>query len=153
MGHRGLIGFGAGVLVTLAAVLVVLYLVVADQRQAARLASVTLSRALAREVRVDRITQLGPGRVVMRGVALPQAGGWPVTVEAESVEATGPLTSLAGGGRGEKRGKSENERGSELHCGPPRTSPIGPFCSPTAISTTTSVVRPSSAARIVWRVG
>jgi hypothetical protein len=101
MGHRGLIGFGAGVLVTLAAVLVVLYLVVADQRQAARLASVTLSRALAREVRVDRITQLGPGRVVMRGVALPQAGGWPVTVEAESVEATGPLTSLAGGGRGE----------------------------------------------------
>jgi hypothetical protein len=94
--HRGLIGFAAGVFVTLAAGLAVLYLVVTDQRQSARLAAVTLSRALSREVRVNRITELGPSRIVMRGVTLPQAGGWPVTIEAESVEATGPLTSVAG---------------------------------------------------------
>jgi hypothetical protein len=95
--HRGLIGFAAGALVTALAVAVIVYLVVADQRRSAWIVSATLSQALAREIRIERVTELGPSRIVMRGVTLPREGGWPADITAESVEATGSLTAAARG--------------------------------------------------------
>lgn len=93
-----MVAFAAGVLVTLVALGAVGYLVLADQRRSARLLAAALSRALAREVRIDRVSELGPGRVVMRGVRLLPTAGWPVEVAAEQVEATGPLLAAAAGG-------------------------------------------------------
>jgi hypothetical protein len=95
--HRGLVAFAAGALVTLAALAAVVAFVLADQRRSARVLAATLSRALAREVRIERVTTLDPSRVVMRGVWLPREGGWPADVVAEQVEATGPLTVVARG--------------------------------------------------------
>src|SRR3972149_649430 len=87
--HRVLAAFLAGVLLTLA--------VLADQRRSARALARGLSRALAREVRIERVTDIGTERVVMRGVELPREGGWPATVVAQRVEATGPLLAVARG--------------------------------------------------------
>jgi hypothetical protein len=95
--HRGLVAFAAGVLLTLAALAVVGYLVLADQRRSARLLSAALTQALKREVEIERVTDLGPSRVVLRGLRLPAAGGWPAEVRAEAVEASGPLVSAARG--------------------------------------------------------
>src|SRR3972149_2455250 len=94
--HRVLAAFLAGVLLTLA--------VLADQRRSARALARGLSRALAREVRIERVTDIGTERVVMRGVELPREGGWPATVVAERVEATGPLLAAAPGEAGPGRG-------------------------------------------------
>src|SRR5437867_4041271 len=96
--HRGLTAFAAGVLLTLVALGAVGYVVLADQRRSARLLAAAISRALAREVRIDRVAELSTQRVVMRGVRLPRAGGWPAEVAAEQVEASGPLLAAARGG-------------------------------------------------------
>lgn len=95
--HRGLAAFVAGVLLTLVALAAVGYLVLSDQRRSARVLGAALSQALAREVRIDRVTELGTARVVMRGVRLPRAGGWPADISAAEVEATGPLLAAARG--------------------------------------------------------
>jgi hypothetical protein len=95
--HRGLAAFAAGVLLTLVVFASVAYYVLLDQRRSARILAGALSRALAREVRIDRVTELGTARVVVQGVELPRAGGWPATVVVERVEATGPLLAAARG--------------------------------------------------------
>jgi len=89
--------FAAGALLTLAAVAVVVYLVFADQRRSAQVLSAALTQALKREVEIERVTELGPSRVVLRGLRLSQKAGWPVDVKAETVEASGPLTAAARG--------------------------------------------------------
>jgi hypothetical protein len=93
-----LAAFAAGVLLTVALLAVVGYLVLSDQRRTARVMAVALSHTLAREVRIDRVTDVGTGRVVLRGVELPLEGGWPARIVAERVEATGPLVAAARGG-------------------------------------------------------
>lgn len=95
--HRVLAAFLGGVLLTLVAVAAVGYWVLSDQRRSARALARALSQALAREVRIERVTDIGTERVVMRGVELPREGGWPATVVAERVEATGPLLAAARG--------------------------------------------------------
>jgi len=95
--HRVLTAFGAGVLLTLAAVAVVVFMVLADQRRSARVLEAALSQALQRGVEIERVTDLGPSRVVLRGLRLPADRGWPVEMKAESVEASGPLLSAARG--------------------------------------------------------
>ncbi|HEV8672772.1 MAG TPA: hypothetical protein VGX21_01890 [Methylomirabilota bacterium] len=95
--HRLLTAFAAGVFVTLVALAVAGYLILSDQRRTARVLAAALSQALAREVRIERVTDVGTERVVMRGVELPREGGWPVRVVAERVEATGPLLAAARG--------------------------------------------------------
>ncbi|MGH7322825.1 MAG: hypothetical protein ACRELA_24825, partial [Candidatus Rokuibacteriota bacterium] len=95
--HRGLTAFAAGVLLTLATAAAVGYLVLSDQRRSARVLAAALSQALAREVRIDRVTQVSAARVVMRGVSLARDGGWPADVAVETVEATGPLLAVARG--------------------------------------------------------
>ena len=108
--HRVLTAFVAGVLLTVAALAAAGYYVLSDQRRSARLLAGALSQALAREVRIDRVTDLGTDRVVMRGVELPRTGGWPATVVAERVEATGPLLAAA---RGEHATVEEKTADSE----------------------------------------
>ena len=81
----------------MAAVAAVGYFVLADQRRSARVLAATLTRTLQRQVEIDRVTDLGPSRVVLRGLRLPPEGGWPAEVKAESVEATGPLLGAARG--------------------------------------------------------
>jgi hypothetical protein len=95
--HRVLAAFVGGACLTLVVLAAAGYWVLSDQRRSARALAVTLSRALAREVRIDRVTDLTPDRVVMRGVELPGSGGWPATIVAERVEATGPLLAAARG--------------------------------------------------------
>jgi hypothetical protein len=95
--HRALAAFAAGVLLTLSALAVVAFLVLADQRRSARALSAALSQALKREVQIERVTDLGPSRVVLKGLRLPPDRGWPAEVKAESVEASGPLLSAARG--------------------------------------------------------
>ena len=95
--HRVLAAFVAGVLLTLAAVAVVVFLVLADQRRSAQVLAAALSQALQRGVEIERVTDLGPSRVVLRGLRLPADRGWPVEMKAESVEASGPLLSAARG--------------------------------------------------------
>src|SRR5262245_54206364 len=90
--------FVAGVLVTVAAVAIVAVFVLADQRRSARILAAALTRALEREVQIERVTDLGPSRVVLRGLRLPAEAGWPADVKAESVEASGPLLEAARGG-------------------------------------------------------
>jgi hypothetical protein len=96
--HRLLAGFAAGVLLTLAALAVVAYFVLADQRRSAQVLAAALTQALAREVRIDRVTELGPSRVVMKGIRLSAERGWPADIAAESIEASGPLLDAARGG-------------------------------------------------------
>jgi hypothetical protein len=81
----------------MAAVAAVGYFVLADQRRSARILAATLTQTLQRQVEIDRVTDLGPSRVVLRGLRLPPEGGWPADVKAESVEASGPLLSAARG--------------------------------------------------------
>ncbi len=95
--HRLLAAFAAGVGLTLLALAAAGYWVLSDQRRSARALAAALSAALAREVRIERVTDLGTQRVVMRGVALPREGGWPATIVAERVEADGPLLAAARG--------------------------------------------------------
>ena len=95
--HRVAAGFAAGALVTLIAVAVVGYLVLADQRRSARVLAAALTRALAGEVRIERVTELGPSRIVMKGVQLPAKAGWPADITAETVEASGPLVAAVRG--------------------------------------------------------
>ena len=95
--HRVLTAFVGGACLTLVILAAAGYWVLSDQRRSARALAATLSRSLAREVRIDRVTDLTPDRVVMRGVALPSTGGWPATIVAERVEATGPLLAAARG--------------------------------------------------------
>jgi hypothetical protein len=95
--HRVAAGFAAGVLLTLVALAVVGYLVLADQRRTARILAAALTQALAREVRIERVRELGPSRVVIEGLRLPAERGWPAEVSAESVEASGPLLAAARG--------------------------------------------------------
>ena len=96
--HRVAAGFAAGALLTLIAVAVVGYVVLADQRRTARVLAAALSQALARDVRIDRVTELNPSRVVMKGIRLSKERGWPADITAESVEASGPLLDAARGG-------------------------------------------------------
>jgi hypothetical protein len=91
------VAFAAGVALTLGALAVVAYLVLADQRRSARVLGAALSLALKREVRIERVTDLGPSRVVLRGVRLPADRGWPAEMRAQSVEASGPLLAAARG--------------------------------------------------------
>ena len=56
--HRGFAAFAAGALLTLVALASVAYFVLADQRRSARVLAATLSRALAREVRIDPVTAI-----------------------------------------------------------------------------------------------
>lgn len=95
--HRGLVAFAAGVLLTLVAVAVVGYFVLADQRRSARVLALALSQALNREVQIDRVSDVGPSRVVLHGLKLPAEGGWPTELKAQSVEASGPLMAAARG--------------------------------------------------------
>jgi hypothetical protein len=95
--HRVAAGFAAGALLTLVAVAVVGYFVLADQRRSARVLAAALTQALARDVRIERVTELSPSRVVMKGLRLPTEGGWPVDIAAESVDASGPLLAAARG--------------------------------------------------------
>jgi hypothetical protein len=95
--HRVLTAFAAGALLVLVALAGVVYFVVLDQRRSARLLAAALSEALDRDVRIERVTELGTERVVMRGVRLPRDGGWPAEVVAERLEATGPLLAAARG--------------------------------------------------------
>jgi hypothetical protein len=95
--HRVLAAFAAGALLTLIALALVAYFVLADQRRSARALSAALSQALRRPVEIDRVTDLGPSRVVLKGLRLPPERGWPAEVKAESVEASGPLLSAARG--------------------------------------------------------
>jgi hypothetical protein len=92
-----LAAFAAGVLLTLGAVAVVAYLVLVDQRRSARVLAAALTQALKRKVEIERVIDLGPSRVVLRGLRLPATPGWPAEVKAESVEASGPLLSAARG--------------------------------------------------------
>ena len=95
--HRFAAGFAAGALLTLLAVAVVGYLVLADQHRSARVLAAALSQALARDVHIDRVTEMNPSRVVMKGVRLSKDRGWPADIVAESVEASGPLLAAARG--------------------------------------------------------
>jgi hypothetical protein len=95
--HRVATGFAAGALVTLAALAVVGYAILADQRRSARVLAAALTQALGREVWIERVTGLAPSRVVLRGVRLPADRGWPVDVAVEAVEASGPLLAAARG--------------------------------------------------------
>ncbi len=95
--HRVLAAFAAGVLLTLMAVAVVGYLVLADQRRTARVLAAALTQALNREVRIERVTDVSPSRVVLHGLRLPASGGWPTDLGAQSVEASGPLLDAARG--------------------------------------------------------
>jgi hypothetical protein len=95
--HRVLAAFAAGGLVATGALAIAGYLVLSDQRRTARVVAAALSQALAREVRIARVTDVGTGRLVMRGVELPAEGGWPARITADRVEATGPLTAAARG--------------------------------------------------------
>jgi hypothetical protein len=95
--HRVLTAFAAGVLLTLIGLAVTGYLIVSDQRRSARVLAAALSRALAREVRIDRVTAIGTQHVVIRGIELPPEGGWPARVVVDRVEATGPLLAAARG--------------------------------------------------------
>jgi hypothetical protein len=81
----------------MAAGAVVGYFVLADQRRSARVLAATLTQTLQRQVEIDRVTDLGPSRVVLQGLRLPPGGGWPAEVKAESVVATGPLLGAARG--------------------------------------------------------
>ena len=96
-GRGAVAGFAAGALLTLAAVAVVAYLIVIDQRRSAQVLSAVLTQALRRRVEIERVTDLGPSRVVLRGRRLSAKAGWPADVKAESVEASGPLTAAARG--------------------------------------------------------
>ena len=95
--RRVMAAFAAGVLLTLVAVAIVGYVILADQRRSARILAATLSQTLGRGVEIDRVTDLGPSRVVLRGLRLPAERGWPADIKAESVEASGPLLSAARG--------------------------------------------------------
>ena len=95
--HRIAVGFAAGALLTLFAVAVVGYLVLADQHRSARVLAAALSQALARDVHIDRVTEMNPSRVVMKGIRLSKERGWPADIVAESVEASGPLLAAARG--------------------------------------------------------
>ena len=95
--HRVLAAFAAGMLLTLAGLAVAAYLVLSDQQRSARVLAAALSHALAREVRIDRVTAIGTQRLVIRGVELPREGGWPARVVVDRVEATGPLLAAARG--------------------------------------------------------
>jgi hypothetical protein len=95
--HRVLAAFVGGACLTLLVLAAAGYWVLSDQRRSARALAATLSRSLAREVRIDRVTDLTPDRVVLRGVALPNSGGWPATIVAERVEVAGPLLAAARG--------------------------------------------------------
>jgi hypothetical protein len=95
--HRALAAFAAGALLTLVAVAVVGYLVLADQRRTARVLAAALTQALDREVQIERVTDVGPSRVVLHGLRLPASGGWPADLKAQSVEASGPLLDAARG--------------------------------------------------------
>ncbi len=95
--HRVLGAFAAGALLTLVVLAAAGYWVLSDQRRSARALAAALTQAFAREVRIERVTDLGTDRVVMRGVTLPREAGWPATVAAERVEATGPLLAAARG--------------------------------------------------------
>ena len=95
--HRIAAGFAAGALLTLFAVAVVGYLVLADQHRSARVLAAALSQALARDVHIDRVTEVSPSRVVMKGIRLSKERGWPADIVAESVEASGPLLAAARG--------------------------------------------------------
>jgi hypothetical protein len=95
--HRIAAGFAAGALLTLLAVAVVGYLVLADQHRSARVLAAALSQALARDVHIDRVTEMNPSRVVMKGIRLSKERGWPADIVAESVEASGPLLAAARG--------------------------------------------------------
>src|SRR5262245_25930466 len=81
----------------MAALAVVGYLVLSDQRRTAQVLSAALSHALARQVRIERVTDVGAARVVLRGVELPREGGWPARVVVDRIEATGPLVAAARG--------------------------------------------------------
>jgi hypothetical protein len=95
--RRVLAAFAAGVVLTLGVLAGLGYLVLADQRRSARLLAVALTQALRREVEIERVSDLGPSRVVLRGLRLPAGGGWPADVKAESVEVSGPLVAAARG--------------------------------------------------------
>jgi hypothetical protein len=95
--RRVLAAFTAGALLTLGALAVVGYLVLADQRRSAQVLAAALTRALKREVEIERVITLGPSRVVLRGLRLPGERGWPADVKAESVEVSGPLLAAARG--------------------------------------------------------
>jgi hypothetical protein len=48
-------------------------------------------------VRIERVTELSPSRVVMKGVRLSSEAGWPADITAESIDASGPLLAAARG--------------------------------------------------------
>src|SRR5262245_35883395 len=96
--RRVLAAFVAGVLVTVTAVAIVVLFVLADQRRSARVLAAALTKALDREVQIERVTDLGPSRVILRGLRLPAEAGWPAEMKAESLEASGPLLEAARGG-------------------------------------------------------
>jgi hypothetical protein len=95
--RRAVAAFAAGALLTLAALAVVGYLVLVDQRRSARVLAATLSQALKRKVEIERVTDLGPSRIVLQGLRLSAKAGWPADVKAEAVEASGPLIAAARG--------------------------------------------------------
>jgi hypothetical protein len=95
--HRVAAGFAAGALVTLVAVAAVVYFVLADQQRSARVLAAALTQAFDRAVRIERVTELGPSRVVMKGVQLSAKAGWPADIVAETVEASGPLLAAVRG--------------------------------------------------------
>jgi hypothetical protein len=95
--HRTAAGFAAGALLTLLALAGVAYFVLADQHRSARVLAAALSQALARDVHIDRVTEMNPSRVVMKGIRLRKDRGWPADIAAESIEASGPLLAAARG--------------------------------------------------------
>lgn len=95
--HRLVAGILVGVALSAVALAAVGYLVLADQRRSARVLAAALSAALGREIQIARVPELGPARVVMRGVRLPRGRSWPVEIRAEAVEASGPLVAAARG--------------------------------------------------------
>ena len=101
--RRVLAAFAAGAFLTLGALAVVGYLVLADQRRSAGILAAALTRALERDVEIERVTDLGPSRVTLRGLRLPAGRGWPADVKAESVEVSGPLMAAARGEAGAVR--------------------------------------------------
>jgi hypothetical protein len=58
--HRIAAGFAAGALLTLFAVAVMGYLVLADQHRSARVLAAALLHALAHDVHIDRVTEMNP---------------------------------------------------------------------------------------------
>ena len=95
--HRALAAFAAGILLTLAAVAIVGYFVLADQRRSARVLALALTQALNREVQIERVSDISPSRVVLHGLRLPAGSGWPMDLKAQSVEATGALLAATRG--------------------------------------------------------